>query len=181
MRLSLASIFGTALTWLTIFSSPARAEPFNVYYRSAAANPWLFYSTAATKAAADQEATELRDTGFLTEVVASTTSPAIPTTAAVGGGPGYVGGAHYNRNWNWSSPGGANWNWSWNDHTNHHYDASHSDWRHDHHQHPTPAPHPHPQPHPTPHPTPHHHPHDVHQHTQHHAQHHAHQSGGHRK
>jgi len=194
----LAIVAGTGLF---CWAASASAAPFSVYYRSSAAGPWTFYAGKDTKAAAQTTAAELKELGYLTEIISdaapppatvNVTAPASATivngvSGAGTGGTGYVGssyagGAGYSGSSSslWSHAGSTVSSASthhWDHHHDHHYARTH----HEHH-------------HPTHHPhhDAHHHDHAHHQahahhakkphhgeHGHHHGGHHAHHHGGH--
>jgi hypothetical protein len=151
------SILGVAL--LTVAGQSAVAAPFNVYYRADAGSPWVFYSGAGTRPAADRVVVDLTALGYLAEVVtdngpAPGGGPGGATAAVPQAGPTYVSGSTYYPPTYYGAPGGSysysfgGPGYSWSSHTWHHYDYDHRGQpegrqeriRHEPRPHPTPQP-----------------------------------------
>lgn len=146
--------------WLGCAATCAVAAPFDVYYRAAAENNWIFYGGRETRAAADAAAAELgRSSGFETKVVAfgdpvvrPGTGPVVTDSVVVGGTPyvrrpglGYAAGWYrHGGGWSgWSGWGGGYGGWgggyggyagssSRHHHSSHHHSHEHRSSSHHH-------------------------------------------------
>jgi len=157
--------------------------PFAVYYRSSATGPWTFYAGKDSKTAAQATAAELKELGYLTEIINDAEKPpativhtkASSTTVVNRGGSAssYSGFSSSS----WSQAGGTV-----STAVTHHWDHQH-EHQHALREHPTQHPH-HTAHH---HEHKHNHPHAHHakkahgHHGHHHGGHHAHHHGGHHK
>src|SRR5947209_4621204 len=73
----LAVLVGVAVSLLGS-EAEVMAAKFNVYYRTSAASPWVYYAGKDTKAAAQTTVGELKELGYLAEIVAD--GEAAPST-----------------------------------------------------------------------------------------------------
>lgn len=148
----------------------SEASEYNVYYRTNANSPWVFYAGKETDAAANAVVTDLQATGYLTQIVPGNAGPAVAGTVATGGytSPGVVVnrtvgttpyGASYSGGWGnawgggvggYSYGGGASYggggafrnadNWHHHEHSHEHSHEGHHD-AHAGNHHPTASPH----------------------------------------
>src|SRR5271166_4018166 len=113
----LAIVAGTGLF---CWAASASAAPFSVYYRSNATGPWTFYAGKDSRAAAQTSAAELKELGYLTEIISDAapppatvnyTAPASATVVNGASGAG-AGGASYVGSSYAGSAGGAGYSGS---------------------------------------------------------------------
>lgn len=80
-------VVATAIGALVSLPALTEGSAYNVYYRTNASSPWVFYAGKVTSSAADATVADLQATGYTARVV---TGDVAQNTAAVGTGPTVV-------------------------------------------------------------------------------------------
>jgi hypothetical protein len=208
-RQLLAVMAGVFVSLTSAAADRAEAAKFNVYYRNGASAPWVYYAGKDTLTAAETASAELKEMGYLTQVLAdaapsppTVTAPTVARQSVVPVGVGtyvdggrYVGGtgrvvtvgnsvsrSHYLGHAGTYYAAGSTVGSA---HTHHYGHAHHHHHGKNHHVHHHPTHHPHHNLHHHHHSLNHHHAHHHahnghhHHHARHHGGHHAHHHGGH--
>lgn len=112
----------------------ARADTFNVNYRTNGTNNWTTYTTTPTRVAAENAAATLTADGYEVEVVpVGPVTTTVPSTIVVGNGTGT--NAWYDNSYRVGGPNVAGWGWQngWNHAGYHgwHGNVHHAYYHHD--------------------------------------------------